>query len=78
MEDFIVAMTPDGRMGVHKWGSSIYYVPGDEDGFQWNYSRNERLSPMSYNAFGNDAYNARCCYNNWLEAAKEAASKLIK
>ncbi len=73
--DFFACETPDGRMGVREWGDGLYYVPGDEDGFQWDGGR--RISPMSYAAFGEDAENARRNHDAWLAAAKEAAGELL-
>lgn len=76
-EDFKVVKTPDGRTGVMSWSADVYYVPGDEDGYQWHSERG-RLSAMSYGAFGSDAYNAERGYKCWLTAAKKAAKDLIK
>lgn len=59
------------------WSADVYYVPGDEDGYQWH-SEHGQLSAMSYGAFGSDAYNAERCYKRWLAAAKKAAEDLIK
>lgn len=74
MKNFEKCVCPDGRKGVYdvtKCG--MYYVPGDENGFQWH--RGQKIAATSYNAFGEDAYWAERDYKCWLERAQQACKE---